>query len=394
MTIEVWEKVKAKMLPTPAKFHYIFNLRDLSRVFQGVFMAPVREVLHSDTVLLSLWKHECERVFADRLVDDVDKGWFASTMNRLLEDRFSITKAATVREPSYFVDFMRDGEEDPETGEELPAPHVYEPVKDMEALRQRVSRFLGRFNEVHRLFAVDVVLFNDAMHHFMRVCRILRTPRGSALLVGVGGSGKQTLTRLAAYTAGATFFQSTITKTYSATNLLEDFKPLYLQAGVQGRGVAFIFTDKEIKDEGFLEYINIFVRRSRLAQGVSHVAAAASPPRRLRRQLAAAQPPRRRRSSTRASFPTSSRETSSTPSWARPHLRTPSLRWRAPTKSQVRTTCGPSSSSACAPTCTSCSASRPSEKSFAAGRRSTGLKFPPPPPPSLPASHPMKAAAS
>lgn len=89
----------------------------------------------------------------------------------------------------------------------------------------------------------------------MRICRILGTPRGSALLVGVGGSGKQTLTRLAAYVAGATFFQATISKQYSTHSLLEDFKPLYRQAGVSGKGVAFIFTDKEIKQEAFLEYI-------------------------------------------------------------------------------------------------------------------------------------------
>lgn len=56
-------------------------------------MCPVREVLHSDTILLGLWKHECERVFADRLVDKTDKDWFSQVVQRVLEDRFSVSKA-------------------------------------------------------------------------------------------------------------------------------------------------------------------------------------------------------------------------------------------------------------------------------------------------------------
>ncbi len=39
MTINLWNKTQAKMLPTPAKFHYLFNMRELSKVFQGVILA-------------------------------------------------------------------------------------------------------------------------------------------------------------------------------------------------------------------------------------------------------------------------------------------------------------------------------------------------------------------
>eukprot|EP00741_Cyanophora_paradoxa_P017811 tig00021017_g17202.t1 len=257
ITITLWERVAAKMLPTPAKFHYLFNMRDLSRVFQGISVCP-RNIIQNETVVVGLWKHECERVFADRFIDHADKNWFEAEINKLATDRFGkeITEKI-VKSPMYFVDFLEDPYENPETGEVMAAPKIYRYVESLPQLRERVNGFMSQYNEEAKIGKLDLVLFEDALKHLMRISRIIRMDRGSALLVGVGGSGKQSLTRLASYIAGYQTFQITITKSYNTNNLYDDLRALFRTTGVTGKPIAFIFTDAEVKEEGFLEYINL-----------------------------------------------------------------------------------------------------------------------------------------
>jgi len=126
----------------------------------------------------------------------------------------------------------------------------------VKALRDRVDGFQDQYNEANRRQRIKLVLFQDALDHLTRIYRILTTPRGNALLVGVGGSGKQTLTRLAAFIAKSKVYQIQVTKNYTTTNLMDDLKAIYNLAGHDGKSVTFLFTDNEIKEEGFLEYIN------------------------------------------------------------------------------------------------------------------------------------------
>ena len=265
-TIELWRRVKAKMLPTPAKFHYVFNMRELSRVFQGVLLAPKDTIrgggqqtpcTDGGANLLRLWRHECARVMEDKLTTAVDKEWYAATAAEVGAAAFGAASPAGGGAPvGHFVDFFREDVFDDDDVLVSLAPKVYEPGGTVDAVRDRVKSFMAKHNDEFPSRRLDLVLFDDALAHLVRIARVLAMPRGSALLVGVGGSGKQSLTRLAAFIARSKLFQITLTKTYGVAALKDDLKAVLEVAGRQRRSVTFLLTDAEIKDEGFLEYFN------------------------------------------------------------------------------------------------------------------------------------------
>jgi len=251
-TIQIYNKVTSTLLPIPSKSHYLFNLRDLAKVFQGIFGAYLEGMASKDE-LITLWMHECFRTFADRMNDLNDKAWFREQIVDRLQTLFQ-TKWTTVmrdKDPTrfpIFVDFW-DGEYDEMA--------KYKFVPSNEALKQKLVDALDQFNEQPGGRGMNLVFFNDAMEHLCRIHRIIRQPRGNALLVGLGGSGRSSLTRLAAFLAGYSVFQIEIEKKYDLNRFHEDLRTLYkVTGGIKKQQRVFYFSDNQIMQTAFLEDLN------------------------------------------------------------------------------------------------------------------------------------------
>lgn len=87
-TIDVYRAIQQELLPTPSKSHYLYNMRDISKIFQGVTMIGVTV---GKKGLVRLWCHECLRVFHDRLVNDGDRVWFLNFLSQKVESDLTMS---------------------------------------------------------------------------------------------------------------------------------------------------------------------------------------------------------------------------------------------------------------------------------------------------------------
>uniref|UniRef100_A0A1X7UKU1 AAA+ ATPase domain-containing protein n=2 Tax=Amphimedon queenslandica TaxID=400682 RepID=A0A1X7UKU1_AMPQE len=247
-SVEIYGRMSTDLLPTPAKSHYIFNLRDLSKCIQGVLQADPGVIREHDHIF-RLFCHECQRVFHDRLIDKTDKKYFYGILSEMSSKYFSKDVSADKFEesPILFGDFLKIGAS--------PTDRVYEELVNTNKVISVLEEYLDDFN-LNSSKEMKLVFFLDAVQHVSRIARMVRQPRGNALLVGVGGTGKQSLTRLASHMCGYKCFQIELTRGYNYEAFHDDLKKLYDMAGVKGENTVFLFTDTQIVIEEFLEDIN------------------------------------------------------------------------------------------------------------------------------------------
>ena len=99
---------------------------------------------------------------------------------------------------------------------------MYDQVTEMEALRRRLENALKEYNEYNP--TMNLVLFPDVIRHVCRIARAVSSSAGHALLVGLGGSGKASLSRLAAYLCDQSLYRINVSPTYSLLDFKDDVK--------------------------------------------------------------------------------------------------------------------------------------------------------------------------
>lgn len=247
------------LLPTPQKSHYTFNLRDFARVIQGILLSTA-DAFSEPEKMVRLWFHEAYRVFYDRLIDDDDRNWLFKFSTETIKTHFGMdfhtifSHYDSDKDSKVTNDDIRSLVFGTFMSQKEPVK-IYNEISDLNDLTTLMGTYLGDYNQLSKK-PMDLVMFRFAIEHLSRIGRVLQQPRGNILLAGVGGSGRQSLTRLAAYVFDYQLFQIEISRSYNKTNWHDDLKKIFKVSGGQNKSTVFLFNDTQIKEESFLEDIN------------------------------------------------------------------------------------------------------------------------------------------
>jgi dynein heavy chain len=161
-TIEIYFKIQEDLRPTPAKFHYLFNLRDVSKVVQGICMTKGQSIT-TDDIFMKLWANECFRVFHDRLINQDDRDWFISFVLELIGKNFRMAiERDDLLASLKFGDILK-----------LESNKNYEPITDKPKLLKVLHGGLDEYN-MSSSNKMNLVLFDDAIDHILKIFRVLK----------------------------------------------------------------------------------------------------------------------------------------------------------------------------------------------------------------------------
>ena len=201
-SVAVYRGVSAapQLLPTPKYAFNVFSFGHLRRHVQGLTRATSQSVGTPER-LARLWVHEGMRCYADMLIEDAHRTVVEEQLRMAMEQHMNLQWSVVVPSlrPIVYGSFMGSGKLVPGAAMEG-GGKAYREIESMDQLRAHMNERLADYNSVHA--TMNLVLFDAAIAHVTRLCRVLELPAARMLLLGMAASGRQSLTRLAAHICG------------------------------------------------------------------------------------------------------------------------------------------------------------------------------------------------
>ena len=294
-TVALHGAVRAAFPPAAGKLFHRWSLRDLGGIVEGLSLLQVGEGSGGGSgcgvlPLLRFWRFECERTLRDRLQEEEDEAAFDGLLREVAAHHFCSdaddagsgggggsedTGAKTPRRRAAVVAAVEDivggpniwvpfqcgdaggaAAADADTAGEAAAVDaeeddadagLYAAAPSLGALRAAFEDRLAEHNADPSQSPLDVMLFSEAVEHVARITRVLTRPRGNMILLGVGGSGKRSLARLAMLVAGLDPATPAAEGSGGGgAQLAKTVAELYVRCGQRGERVGLHLSDAQI----------------------------------------------------------------------------------------------------------------------------------------------------
>ena len=221
--------------------------------------------------LIDLFTHECLRVFSDRFISQEDNVLFYLHLIDTINDYFKVNVRSKFFKQQTTTRIYKDGAAAAATTTSLVTEEKEKNKADEEGqiflygdFLKNDERIYQQFTNSKQLISVlsdyqmrsnmcgnatkQIVFFKEAVEHICRACRVLRQQGGHMLLIGIDGTGKDTIIELAAFISNCNVFKLHMKKGYNYNDFRDDLKNVFKLTGIQRKKLVFFVADKDIND--------------------------------------------------------------------------------------------------------------------------------------------------
>lgn len=295
--------------PLPTTPHYSYNIRDLNKIFEGFLMIPPESFnldMNPTEKLQILIVNEFLRVVYDRLANenhreefvkevlnkmnlsfnknftnkDLITGSFDSNSNlTAINDKAnelshktkdSVNSLVVVqnlkhnssiilnnnanKNPLYFDDILYS---------DLNDEMSYSRITDIENFKENLNGYLRDYNQNKRAKEkMNLIFFDYSLKHFIKLDRLFNKQKENGLLIGLTGSGRESLTLLSSFIKKYKIYKirgKDEIEDYQRKDWLEDIKTLFIQTGLRRENTCFVIKDNLIKDDSYYVDLNCII---------------------------------------------------------------------------------------------------------------------------------------